>query len=61
MLKKYHWPGNIRELRNVCEHVSAMRPGQHIESGHLPPDLAARTAKPGSSGFELPQEGLNME
>jgi transcriptional regulator with PAS, ATPase and Fis domain len=61
MLKKYHWPGNIRELRNVCEHVSAMRPGQQIESEHLPPDLTVRGAKPGVSGFELPQEGLNME
>jgi len=62
ILKKYHWPGNIRELRNVCEHVSAVLPGQHIGSEHLPPDVTAGTTKPGSSsGFELPQEGLNME
>ena len=62
MLKKYNWPGNIRELRNVCEHVTAVLPGQHIQSEHLPLDLTASTAKPGSStGFELPQEGLNME
>jgi len=61
ILKKYHWPGNIRELRNVCEHVSAMLPGQHIGPEQLPPDLNRRTAKPGSSGFELPLEGLNME
>jgi transcriptional regulator with PAS, ATPase and Fis domain len=62
ILKKYHWPGNVRELRNVCEHVSAVRPGQHIEPEHLPLDLTVHTAKPGSSsGFELPQEGLNME
>jgi len=62
ILKKYHWPGNIRELRNVCEHVSAVLPGQYIESEHLPQDVTARTTTPGSSsGFELPQEGLNME
>jgi transcriptional regulator with PAS, ATPase and Fis domain len=62
ILKKYNWPGNIRELRNVCEHVTAVLPGQNIESEHLPLDLTSRTAKPGSStGFELPQEGLNME
>jgi transcriptional regulator with PAS, ATPase and Fis domain len=62
ILKKYHWPGNIRELRNVCEHVSAVLPGQHIESEHLPSDVTTGTKKPGgSSGFELPQEGLNME
>jgi transcriptional regulator with PAS, ATPase and Fis domain len=62
ILKKYHWPGNIRELRNVCEHVSAVLPGQYIESEHLPSDVTTGTTKPGgSSGFELPQEGLNME
>ncbi len=62
ILKKYHWPGNVRELRNVCEHVSAVLPGQHIGPEPLPLDLTVPTAKPGSSsGFELPQEGLNME
>ncbi len=62
MLKKYNWPGNIRELRNVCEHVTAMLPGQSIKSEHLPLDMTAVTAKPGSgTGFELPQEGINME
>ena len=62
ILKKYHWPGNVRELRKVCEHVSAVLPGQHIGSEQLPLDLTAHTTKPGSSsGFELPQEGLNME
>jgi len=62
ILKKYNWPGNIRELRNVCEHVTAVQPGESIKSEHLPLDVTARIAKPGSStGFELPQEGLNME
>ena len=62
ILKKYHWPGNVRELRNVCEHVSAVLPGQLIGPEQLPLDLTAHPAKPGSgSGFELPQEGLNME
>jgi transcriptional regulator with PAS, ATPase and Fis domain len=62
ILKKYHWPGNVRELRNVCEHVSAVLPGKLIGPEQLPLDLTAHPAKPGSgSGFELPQEGLNME
>lgn len=61
-LRKYHWPGNVRELRNVCEHVSALLPGQNIQSEHLPLDLDASKDKPGSStGFELPEEGVNME
>jgi transcriptional regulator with PAS, ATPase and Fis domain len=62
LLKRYHWPGNIRELRNVCEHVSALMPGGKITADKLPPDLKERKSRPGSStGFELPEEGLNME
>ena len=62
VLKKYNWPGNIRELRNVCEHVSTMLPGQQIQARHLPLDLEAGRNKPSSStGFALPEEGVNME
>lgn len=61
-LKKYNWPGNIRELRNVCEHVSALLPEQEIRPEHLPIELEAGKEKSGrSSGFELPAEGINME
>jgi DNA-binding NtrC family response regulator len=61
-LKKYDWPGNIRELRNVCEHVSALLPGLEIHCEHLPSSLESNKKKAaGSSGFELPEEGINME
>lgn len=61
-LKKYDWPGNIRELRNVCEHLSAMHPGEHVKPEHLPLDTPAGAGQQGlSRGFELPQEGINME
>ncbi|MGD8933546.1 MAG: sigma-54 dependent transcriptional regulator [Gammaproteobacteria bacterium] len=61
-LKKHDWPGNIRELRNVCEHVSALLPGQRIEPEHLPLNLNVRRES-GATGtrFELPQQGINME
>jgi two-component system nitrogen regulation response regulator NtrX len=36
-LKQYHWPGNIRELRNVMERVLILNPKvQRIEAKHLP-------------------------
>ena len=61
-LKKYDWPGNIRELRNVCEHLSAMLPGEDIKPEHLPLDASAVAGQQGRSrGFQLPQEGINME
>ncbi len=59
-LKHYLWPGNIRELKNICEHVSAMLPGEAIDKENLPLDI--RQCKPSSgSGYTLPEHGINME
>jgi len=59
-LKHYDWPGNIRELKNVCAHVSALLPGEVINKDNLP--LAIRESKPSSSsGYTLPEHGINME
>lgn len=41
-LKKYEWPGNIRELENVIEHAFILEEGTHITLQSLPePVLAA--------------------
>ena len=58
-LKHYAWPGNIRELKNVCEHVSALLPGEVINKDNLPLDL--RQSKPiSNSGYTLPEHGIVM-
>lgn len=36
VLKKYHWPGNIRELRNVLERAVMLTEGNEIHRQHLP-------------------------
>jgi DNA-binding NtrC family response regulator len=62
LMNKYHWPGNIRELRNLCEHVSAISPGKTIDAEAIPIKLDKRSGKAiESTGFELPREGINME
>ncbi|HXE79889.1 MAG TPA: helix-turn-helix domain-containing protein, partial [Vicinamibacterales bacterium] len=38
-LEAYHWPGNIRELRNVIERATILAEGEFIEPKHLPPAL----------------------
>ena len=59
-LKHYAWPGNIRELKNVCEHVSALLPGEVINKDNLPLDILQ--SKPLSDyGYTLPEHGINME
>ncbi|MGH9480386.1 MAG: sigma-54 interaction domain-containing protein, partial [Terriglobales bacterium] len=39
-LAAHHWPGNIRELRNLVERIAILTPGARvIERRHLPPLL----------------------
>lgn len=35
LLKKYEWPGNIRELKNVVSRASALYPKDYIEEKHV--------------------------
>lgn len=39
VLGDYHWPGNLRELRNVMERVAILCPEEHVERHHLPAPL----------------------
>src|SRR5687767_9887136 len=44
-LVQYHWPGNIRELRNVIERVSILQEGDEVRVADLPPEIAGRTMR----------------
>ena len=45
VLERYPWPGNIRELENVCERALLLSQGQTIRKEHLP--LRSRRAPGG--------------
>jgi DNA-binding NtrC family response regulator len=38
---QYDWPGNVRELENCVERAVALGDGHIIDSGDLPPSIAA--------------------
>lgn len=40
-LQDYRWPGNIRELKNLCENWVILRPGQRIEVDGLPQSITS--------------------
>lgn len=44
VLKNYAWPGNIRELRNLCENLVVMHSGANVGERDLDPRFAARRA-----------------
>ncbi|MEK8047126.1 nitrogen regulation protein NR(I) [Ideonella margarita] len=41
LLKTFEFPGNVRQLENVCHWLTVMAPAQVIESKDLPPELLA--------------------
>lgn len=54
-LQEYHWPGNIRELRNVTERAVALCRGPLIDVNDLPENLRGRVgpSTPVEQAFEL--------
>ncbi len=60
-MKGYDWPGNIRELRNLCERLSILLAGQTIERENLPPEILTTGVRSRGSAFDLPTAGLNLE
>jgi DNA-binding NtrC family response regulator len=53
ILEEYHWPGNVREVRNVIERAVILSTGQFIEPKHLPPMVGGDVA-----GAEKPKLSL---
>ncbi|HET7668779.1 MAG TPA: sigma 54-interacting transcriptional regulator, partial [Burkholderiales bacterium] len=37
------WPGNVRQLENVCHWVTVMAPGQVVDVADLPPEVRGET------------------
>ncbi|HYL05745.1 MAG TPA: sigma 54-interacting transcriptional regulator [Thermoanaerobaculia bacterium] len=56
-LGAHHWPGNIRELKNVIERAMLLSEGDRLTETDLPPSLS-RGAQPHQ--VELPAEGLDL-
>jgi two-component system nitrogen regulation response regulator GlnG len=38
-LKRYRWPGNVRQLENTCRWLTVMAPGQRVGVDDLPDDI----------------------
>ncbi|MGZ8191732.1 MAG: sigma-54 interaction domain-containing protein [Methylococcaceae bacterium] len=64
ILKTYSWPGNIRELRNLCERLSILLAGRMIEPENLPQEFGAFggiSVASKTRGFTLPETGLQLD
>jgi len=56
-LQRHGWPGNIRELRNAVERAVLLAETDRLGPEHFP----MLSARPASSGFELPPNGVSLD
>ena len=45
LLTHYHWPGNLRELRNTLRHAVALADGKQVGLEHLPVNIVDKIAR----------------
>ncbi len=50
-LTTQEFPGNVRQLENICHWLTVMAPGQSIEVKDLPPDIRTREEAPGAAAW----------
>ena len=43
-LTQFDYPGNVRQLENICHWLTVMAPAQQVDAKDLPPELQPRTA-----------------
>jgi len=61
-LKAYSWPGNIRELRNLCERLCILLAGKTIELENLPAEFNKDTPNFTTlAQFTLPPTGVDLD
>jgi two-component system nitrogen regulation response regulator GlnG len=55
-LEGFDFPGNVRQLENLCHWITVMAPSQWVQAKDLPPELATAAAAPGrgASSFSPP-------
>ncbi|TDI97172.1 MAG: sigma-54-dependent Fis family transcriptional regulator [Caldithrix sp.] len=61
VLRKYHWPGNIRELKNLVERTVILCEGDTIALKHFPKHIFTATQKESGESIELGRELHEIE
>jgi two-component system response regulator PilR (NtrC family) len=63
ILKKYEYPGNVRELENIIERTVALEAGATILPESLPPFVQTPSGRKmaSSEGIEITEEGLDLD
>jgi DNA-binding NtrC family response regulator len=46
LLLAYHWPGNVREVKNLVERITILETSELILPEHLPPEIGGKEPRP---------------
>ncbi|PKG40860.1 nitrogen regulation protein NR(I) [Psychromonas sp. Urea-02u-13] len=59
-LNQLPWPGNVRQLENICRWLTVMASGQEVHINDLPPELSAQETHSDDSETPLWQKNLQQ-
>jgi DNA-binding NtrC family response regulator len=61
LFRRYHWPGNLRELANLCERLVILYPGTQVVPENLPRELISGERNGDAAlVFKLPPQGIDF-
>lgn len=60
LLTAYRWPGNLRELKNICERLFLINNGSEISPKNLPVEIRCPSIPSNPVGFRLPDTGIDL-
>ncbi len=60
-LRRYEWPGNIRQLENYLRRIFVLSEDEVIDKTELPPEILDTSLPTTDVEFDIPEEGVSLE
>ena len=61
VLRRYHWPGNIRQLENYLRRIFVLSENEVIDKDELPPEILDTSLPATDVEFDIPEEGVSLD
>ena len=60
-LRRYEWPGNIRQLENYLRRIFVLTENEVIDKDELPPEILDTSLPMTDVEFDIPEGGVSLE
>ena len=60
-LRRYQWPGNIRQLENYLRRIFVLSENDVIDMDELPPEILDTSLPTTDVEFDIPEEGVSLD